>query len=298
MASIPTGKHSTKVHVSSISESPAKEDRKPKTPGWLVRKAGWWYVHSALYPLSFIALLLLIWQFILAKYGFPGVPVRYMGSPSGIWDSFIGLIHNGYSGHSLWFQILASVLRVLVGFTIGALVALPLGLLMGYFDVIGRLVSPVLNFLRPIPALAFIPVATIWFGTGEVAIVTVIAITGFLYIVLGSWLGVRSVPRDYLRAARNYNLTSWQILHRVILPPALPQIMTSLRTGMALCWAVLVAAELIAAQEGLGFMIESASQFFRMNIVFIGIIIIGIIGVLIEIAFRQLDRKLLHWVGQ
>lgn len=262
------------------------------------RKVWSWYVSSPLYSLSFAVLVLLLWQFVIARYGFPGVPVRYLGSPAGAWNAFITLAEKGYSGHPLWVQVLASVLRVLVGFAIGALVAVPLGLLMGYYGAVGNFIAPVLNFLRPIPALAFIPVATIWFGTSEVAIVLVITMTGFLYIVIGSWSGVRSVPRDYLRAARNYNMTSWQLLRRVVLPPALPQIFTSLRTGMALCWAVVVAAELIAAQEGLGFMIENASTFFDINTVYVGIAIIGIIGVLMEVGFHAEEKRLLHWVGK
>jgi NitT/TauT family transport system permease protein len=262
-------------------------------------RLGWrGYVESPLYPLTFAVALLLIWQFVIARYGFPGVPVRYLGSPVGAWDAFVGILRQGYAGHPLWLQVLASVLRVLAGFLIGAAVALPLGLVMGYYRPVGNLIAPVLSFLRPIPALAFIPVATIWFGTGELAKVVVIAVTGFLYIVLGSWLGVRSVPQDYLRAARNYNLPPRLLLRAVILPPALPQIMTSLRTGMALCWAVVVAAELIAAQVGLGFMIEDASTFFKIDVVYVGIAIIGVIGILMEFGFRAVERRLLHWIGR
>ncbi len=260
----------------------------------------WWrlYRNSPLYPLTFAAVLLLTWQFVIARYGFPGVPVRYLGSPLGAGEAFVRLLLHGYSGNPLWVQIMASVLRVVTGFLIGASVALPLGLLMGYYPAVGNLIAPVLNFLRPIPALAFIPVATIWFGTGETAKIVVIAMTGFLYIVLGSWLGVRSVPQDYLRAARNYNLSPVRLLRLVVMPSALPHIMTSLRTGMALCWAVVVAAELIAAQQGLGFLIEDASTFFKINTVYVGIAIIGLIGILIEFIFAAVERRLLHWVGR
>lgn len=279
-----------------------KRDRSVKRNSF-VRRLRWigllqWYSRSALSPVTFAAIIVLIWQFVIARYGFPGIPVRYLGSPAGIWDAFIRLARDGYSGHSLWAQIGTSMARVFVGFAIGAVVGVPLGLIMGYYTAVGNLIGPVLNFLRPIPALAFIPVVTIWFGTTETAMVLVIAATGFLYIVIGSWSGVRSVPRDYLRAAANYNVTGWRLLSRVVLPPAFPQIMTSLRTGMALCWAVVVAAELIAAQEGLGFMIENASTFFDINVVYVGITFIGVVGILIEVGFHFMESRLLHWVGQ
>ena len=152
--------------------------------------------------------------------------------------------------------------------------------------------------MRPIPALAFIPVVIIWFGIGQTGRIVVIATTAFLYSVMGVVAGVRSVPQSYLRVAKNYQLSRRTTILRVVCPAALPQMLIGLRTGMALAWAVVVAAELIAAQHGLGYMIENASTFFRVNTVYVGITIIGIIGVGIEAIFALVNHRLLHWVGR
>lgn len=255
-------------------------------------------MNTPIYPALLVIAVLCFWQFVVAPGLLPGVPTRYVGSPLGAWHSFIQLSHDGYQYTSLWGEISASLVRILLGFAIGAGAAMPVGLLMGMYDPIGKLVGPVLGFLRPIPALAFIPVVVIWFGIGQTGRITVIAITAFLYTVLGVNAGVRDVPKSYLQAAANFRIPRIRTLRSVVFPAALPQIMTGLRTGMAISWAVVVAAELIAAQQGLGYMIENASTFFQVNVVYVGIALIGVIGVLMEVAFAFLSRRILHWVGK
>lgn len=249
-------------------------------------------------PLVIVAAVVLLWQFVIHTYGLFNIPVKYLGSPSGIWSAFLYLLHHGYNNKSIWYNIGISVARVLAGYLIGLVIALPLGLVLGYYRSIGGWFTPILSFLRPIPALAFVPVAVIWLGIGEGGKILVIAMTSLLYISLSVANAVGTVPEEYLRAGQNYKVPGYVTLLRIILPSASPTIVIGMRTAMALSWAVVVAAELIAAQHGLGYIIENASTFFEINIVYVGIIFIGIIGILMDLFFQYLTNHYLSWVGK
>ena len=253
---------------------------------------------QTLAPLSVVAVALLIWQYLIPLGIVPGVKAEYLGTPSGIAVAAIVLASAGYGGHGLFEHVRASLFRTVTGFAIAAAIGVPLGIVLGYHQRAGSFLLPIFGFLRPIPALAFIPIVVIWFGIGEFAKVFVIFMTAFLYVLLGSVSGVRSVPADYLRLARNYHLSTFSTLLRVVLPSALPEIFVSLRTAMALSWAVVVASELIAAQVGLGYLIQSASQVYAINKVYVGVALIGLVGVTIDLMFLAVERRLLHWVGR
>ena len=252
----------------------------------------------ALPPLSVVALALLIWEYLIPLGIVPGVRAEYLGTPSGIAEAAAELARKGYGGHGLFDHVRASLLRTATGFAVAASIGVPLGIVLGYNQRIGAFLLPIFGFLRPIPALAFIPIVVIWFGIGEFAKVFVIFMTAFLYVLLGSVSGVRSVPNDYFRLSRNYHLSTFTTLFRVVLPSALPEIFVSLRTAMALSWAVVVASELIAAQVGLGYLIQSASQVYAINKVYVGGVLIGLVGVTIDFGFLMIERRMLHWVGR
>jgi len=273
--------------------TPAGND--PKRTSLAGAKAFCWRI---LPPLSVVALLLLIWEYLIPLGIVPGVRAEYLGTPSGIWAAALELSRDGYGGRGLFEHVRASLLRTVSGFLIAASIGVPLGIVLGYNQRAGAFLLPIFGFLRPIPALAFIPIVVIWFGIGEFAKVFVIFMTAFLYVLLGSVSGVRSVPNDYLRLSRNYRLSTFATLYRVVLPSALPEIFVSLRTAMALSWAVVVASELIAAQVGLGYLIQSASQVYAINKVYVGVALIGLVGVSIDIIFQIIERRLLHWVGR
>ena len=282
---------------SNAPEMTASADAPPaarSAPHGAMRRAAW----KVLPPFAVCAAVLLVWQFLIPLGIVPGVKAAYLGTPSGIAASAIELVREGYGGHSLLAHVLASVLRTAAGFTLAACLGVPLGIVLGYNSRAGAFLLPIFGFLRPIPALAFIPVVVIWFGIGEFAKVFVIFMTAFLYVLLGSVSGVRSVAADYLRLASNYRISTRATLFKVVFPAALPQIFVSLRTAMALSWAVVVASELIAAQVGLGFLIESASQVYAINTVYVGVALIGLIGVAIDMLFLAVEHRLLHWVGR
>ncbi|MEZ2388813.1 ABC transporter permease [bacterium RCC_150] len=242
-----------------------------------------------------IILGLLLWQFVLTRGKFLGVPSRYLGSPAGIAQTFVTLVQDGYTGTPLWQHFLASISRTLFGVALATLIGVPLGLAIGLNRFLDRLLGPIIGFLRPIPALAWIPIVVIWFGIGEQSKVFVIFMTAVLFVTTGATLGVRAVPQDFYLVARNYGLSRLQFLREVVLPPALPQILAGLRTALTIGWAVVVAAELIGASQGLGYMIRNSSEVFDVNTGYVGILLIGIVGVAFEYGFRYFENRLLHW---
>lgn len=286
------------IHPEVDAEVSGSRNAKKKQVTWGRSRVWKKIMNTPIYPLLLVILALVFWQYVVAKGLIPGIPTKYIGSPSGIWDAFVSLVRNGYQGSSLWTEVSASLIRVFLGYAIGVCIAIPLGLWMGTYDPIGKLLGPIFGFLRPIPALAFIPAVIIWFGIGQTGRLVVIAVTSFLYAEIGVVAGVHAVPNAYHRVVANYQLSRPRAMLTVILPAALPDIFVGLRTAMALAWAVVIAAELIAAQHGLGYMIENASTFFEINIVYVGIAIIGIVGVLMEIIFSMASKKVLHWQGR
>lgn len=219
-------------------------------------------------------------------------PVQTLAST--LWD----LIAHGYAGKPFYWQILASVGRALAGFALAVLMGVPVGIWLGTNRVFEAVVSPFLTFMRPIPPIALVPLFIFYFGIGEVSKIALIFMTGFLYLTVNAAAGVKAVPEDLILASRSLGLTRRQIFFRVILPAASGSILTGMRIAMTLSWTLVVAAELIAAQVGLGYMIMDATTFYRIPIVFVGVITIGIIGLGLESALLLLERRLLHWRGK
>jgi NitT/TauT family transport system permease protein len=171
-------------------------------------------------------------------------------------------------------------------------------LVTGYSRIGGAIVSPIMAFVRPIPPIAFIPMVVLYFGLGELGKVVLIIWTAFNYVLVNAHAGAAGVPIAYQRAAQANGLTRAQTFFRVVFPAALPQIFTGLKVAMALSWAVVVAAELVGAQAGLGYMISDAALTFRISTVFIGIALIGAIGLLLNVILNLLEARIVHWRGR
>jgi NitT/TauT family transport system permease protein len=244
--------------------------------------------------LSLLAVLcaLALWT-IATEGGF--VEKKILPSPSDIAQQAVILVSQGYIGTPLHKHVLASLGRTFVGFVVGALLAVPLGLALGYSERLNALVTPFLSALRPIPVIAYIPLVILWFGIGEFSKILLITLTSFLYITVNAAAGVRSVAPDLIRAAQSLGVNERQLFVHVILPESLPYIFAGLRIGAAVSWAVVVAAELVAAQSGVGYMIMDAATFFRIPVVYVGIILIGLIGFAIERVIATLEHRFVHW---
>ena len=244
--------------------------------------------------LSVLALILLWIGISMSGWLTPG----YLPTPAEMGTELKLLFVSGYKGISVWQHIGISLFRTLTGFILGIAVGIPLGLITGYSRVGSAMVSPIMAFIRPIPPIAFIPMVVLYFGLGEVGKVVLIFWTAFNYVHVNAHAGAAHVPIAYLRAAQSIGLTRSQTFFRVILPSAIPQIFTGLKVAMALSWAVVVAAELTGAQSGLGFMISDAAQTFRIPVVFIGIGLIGAIGLLLNVVLNVTESSLVHWKGR
>jgi NitT/TauT family transport system permease protein len=218
-------------------------------------------------------------------------------SPIDLAAEFAKLIRTGYSGSPLWLHIAASMGRTLIGLLFAIIVGVPIGLLIGYSKTVSAALEPFLSVLRPMPAIAFIPLVILYFGIGEFSKIVLIFFTSMLHMVLHASAGVRSVPKELLRVAYNYGLSRAELFRRVILPASMPHILTGVRTTTAISWALVVAAELVGAQQGLGYMIMDAATFFKITDIYIGIVLIGLIGFVLEAIVRRLENRLLHWRG-
>jgi taurine transport system permease protein len=222
----------------------------------------------------------------------------FLPSPVAVVGKFVQVATEGYVDSSLWAHLAASLGRVSAALALAVAVGIPVGVAIGTSTVGRGVFDPLLEFLRPIPPLAYLPLVIIWFGIGETSKVLVIAIAMLAPIALSTAAGVRGASRERINAARTLGASRRQVLFHVVVPSALPHILTGLRIALGAGWTTLVAAELIAATKGLGFMIQSAAQFLVTDIVVMGIFVIAGIAFAIEIVLRWIERRLVPWAGR
>jgi len=190
---------------------------------------------------------------------------------------------------------LASLARVAGGFAIGAGLALPLGLLMGARPAVHDLLNPLIQVLRPIPPIAFIPLAILWFGLGNPPALFLITLGAFFPVLMNTIAGVRHVDTIYLRAARNLGADEWTVFRRVMLPAALPHVLTGMRVGLGVAFIVVIVAEMIAVNSGLGYRILEAREYFWSDKIIAGMASIGLAGLAIDLLMSRLNGWLLRW---
>jgi ABC-type nitrate/sulfonate/bicarbonate transport system permease component len=276
------------------------ENQLKKSPIDAVSQFRFWFFkfNSKFALLSVFSVIVVLILWYLSTTIFNLVDPFVLPSPWTILTEMQILVTEGYTSVPLSTHIGVSLIRTLTGLGLGIAIGIPVGLLIGYSRVVSAIISPFISFLRPIPPIAFIPLMILYFGIGEFPKIALIFLSAFWYIVLNTSSGVKSVPDDLLRAGRNLGLSGFQLFAHVILPAAMPQIVTGIKSATALSWAIVVAAEMIAAQSGLGYMIMDAATFFRLVDVYIGIALIGIIGVILEGITTLFENKLLHWRGK
>ncbi|WP_371483483.1 ABC transporter permease [Kitasatospora sp. NBC_00315] len=192
-------------------------------------------------------------------------------------------------------DVLASLRRVLIGFALGTLAAVPVGFLMGWYPVARGLLEPYVQFFRTIPPLALIPLAVVLLGIGEVPKVFVIFLAAFLSSVVAAFQGVIGVDRTLIDAARVLGARDGTIFLKVVVPASAPFILVGMRIGLGSAWGTLVAAELIAAQEGLGFRMQQAELYYDLPTIFVGLIAIGLLGLLMDRLLLLAERRLTGW---
>lgn len=211
--------------------------------------------------------------------------------PTKVAAAFAVLIANG----DLFHHVAVSVVRVMEGFGVAALCGLGLGLCIGLWRGIDRATDLLLQLLKPIPPIAWIPLAILWFGIGEVAKVSIIFLGAFFPVLVNTVDGIRQTDHRFVELARILEVRRSRFILQVVLPGALPAIMTGLRVGLMVAWMCVVASELIAASSGIGYLIMDARQLSQTDVVLVGMITIGVLGKVLDVALKWLERRLITW---
>ncbi len=247
--------------------------------------------------ISLITILTLLLAWTLASE-LRLVSPLFLPSPLLVAEKFVTVSREGFADATLLQHIAASLRRVSAALVLSLAVGIPVGVAIGTSTIGRGIFDPLLEFLRPIPPLAYLPLIIIWCGIGEPSKVLVIAIAMIAPIALSTAAGVRGVNRDRVNAARALGASRAQVIRFVVLPSALPSILTGLRIALGSGWTTLVAAELIAATQGLGFMIQSAANFLNTEVVILGILIIAAIAFVLEFIVRRLEKAFVPWAGR
>lgn len=222
----------------------------------------------------------------------------WLPAPETVVARFFEIARDGYQNFTLIDHVGWSLIRVIVGFFLGALVGIPLGYAMGLSGWFRGWFDPIVEFMRPVPPLALIPLVIIWFGIWETGKIILLFLAALWIMTIAARAGVSGVNISKIHAAYSLGASKWQIMRHVIIPNSLPEIFTGARVAMGVCWGTVVAAELVAAQKGAGMMIIAASKFQLTDIVIMGIVLIGIIGYGIDILMRMAERWLVPWKGR
>ncbi len=244
--------------------------------------------------LSILGIIFVWWLFTFMGW----VKPLFLPSPQAVLKKFFDVWNNGFTNTSFMAHVGISAARVFGAFLLACLIGIPLGIAMGMSPFIRGVFDPPLEFYRPIPPLAYLPLMIIWFGIGETSKVLLIFLSVLAPVALGARSGVKSAAIEQIHAAYSFGASRWQVMRHVILPSALPEILTAMRIGIGFGWTTLVAAEMVAATSGLGYMVLTASQFLQTSTVIMGIIVIAIIAYAFDMLMRFVERKVVPWKGR
>jgi NitT/TauT family transport system permease protein len=239
-------------------------------------------------PIAFIAALLAAWQIAVSRH-----PGYILPGPWGVVGGIADLLRHGF----LFKYVVASLFRVTWGFSLAVVLAIPLGLTIGWYRRSELALNPLVQIFRPISPLAWIPLAILWFGVGDSGAIFLIFLGCFFPLLLTAINAVRNIPAVYINAGRNFGLRPVALVYRVLYPAVVPQLLIGLRITLGVAWLVVVAAEMIAVDSGLGFLIVDARNAGnRYDLVVAGMVIIGLIGLLLDTAMRSLEKvKSFRW---
>lgn len=239
-------------------------------------------------------LIVLPWLLLLAGW----YAIHYSGlinpslvpTPHAVAQRFVELAQT-----RLPLDIVMSTRRVFTGVLSGIALAVPVGFLLGWYKGVRAFIDPLINFFRALPPIALIPLVIVYFGVDELAKTVILFYASFFAGVIVMYEGIAQISPIYIRVARTLGATDAEIFLKVVIPLAVPHMLTALRVALGVAWATLVASELIAAQEGLGALIQNAGSFFQLDIIYVGIICIGFIALFMDLALRALSRRFVAW---
>jgi taurine transport system permease protein len=239
--------------------------------------------------------LIALW-FLITNMGW--IKPLFLPSPQAVWGKFVLAVTEGVANSSLLEHTEWSLMRVFGAFALSCVTAIPIGILMGTNRIMRGIFDPPIEFYRPLPPLAYLPLMIIWFGIDELSKILLIFLAIFAPMAISARAGVRSVGIEQIHAAYAMGASRLQIIWHVVLPAATPEILTGMRIGIGFGWTTLVAAEMVAATKGLGFMVLNAAQYLQSDTVIMGIIVIGLFAFAFDLLMRYLEKVLVPWKGK
>ena len=273
------------------ASKPAAKVAAPKTTRFKVPGEG----NSAGISVVTVVVLIAIW-FAITNLGW--VKPLFLPTPQAVFQQFYEYLMGTANDKPLWQHFLASMFRVFSAFILACVTAIPIGIAMGMSRVMRGIFDPPLEFYRPLPPLAYLPLIIIWFGIDEVPKILLIFLSCFAPLALAARAGMRSASQEQINAAYSMGASYLQVIRHVILPSAMPDILIGMRIAIGFGWTTLVAAEMVAANLGLGQMVLNASNFLRTDIVIMGIIVIGVVAYLFDLLMRWVERRVVPWKGR
>lgn len=276
------GLEPTEIHLRALAQPPLRSARTRRSLRWIISVVS-------------VAAVFAIWWLITAL---ELVKPLFVPPPSDVWQAFNRTMTDGYRGFLLWEHLVISLRRVSLAFVFALVLSIPLGVLVGASRRLEAALEPLINFYRVLPPLAYYTLLIIWMGIGEPSKVALLLLAGFPPLFIGVVQGVRSVPKERLDAARSLGAGSSQSLRYVVLPSILPDIFTGIRVSVGFIYTTLVAAEMIAAESGIGWMVLDAYRYLQSDVVYLGIIIMGITGVALDSLVKFAQRKIVPWQGK
>jgi taurine transport system permease protein len=235
-----------------------------------------------------------LWQ---AVHAFGLVSPELLPGPADVFKALVEILRDGYRGTTLWQNVFSTLGRCAAGFGLACVAGVPLGLLMGTLRQVSAALDYIIQFMRPLPPLSYLILLILWLGTGNTSKIALLFLTAFPIVVSSAAAGVRNTKAQRVQVALALGASRAQIFRYVIFPSALPSIFTGLRIALAAAFSTVVAAELMAASDGLGWMIFSASQFLRNDVIVLGILVLGVLGLCLSRLLLALDGATVHWRG-
>jgi taurine transport system permease protein len=283
--------------MTNVAATPAPAEHVGESAPRLVKMRRFGGGEGSTLPISLLSgvVILAVWWVVSALRL---VPHLFLPTPTEVVTAAVAIFQDGYANATLFEHVGASLLRIFTAAAVAIVLGTPIGLLMGLSKWAKGVFDTPIEFYWPLPPLAYLPLMIIWLGIGETSKIALLSLAMFAPIVLSAQAGVRSVSQERVNAALSLGATRFQLLREIVLPSALPEILTGIRISLGVGWGTLVAAELIAATRGIGYLIMSASQFLATDVVFVGIGIIAACAFAFTFAMRLLEAWLVPWKGQ
>lgn len=241
------------------------------------------------------ALILVAWYLFTSVKGSGSF---MLPSPAEVLSAFTTILKDGYNGISLSQHLIDSFRRLFIAVGAASIVGVPLGLLSGYLPKVRAVIDSIVQFYRPIPPLAYYALLIMWLGIEDESKISLLFLAAFAPIYIAGASAVDTINKDYILSAASLGASQMDIFFKIILPASLPTILTSLRTSLGFAFTTLVAAEMTAATSGIGWMVIDASRYLKADVMFVGIIIMGITGVLMDSSLRYIENKVVFWKGK